>query len=70
MATDPNHDTLTYELDNVYGPRPRTPPTTSGDVGYFSINRSTGQLMVKKTLDYDMNGDPPDGKYKFYVRAY
>ena len=68
-ATDPNNDTLTYELDDDIL---RTTPLIDGDdddVGYFSINKATGQLMVKKTLDWDMNGDPPDGMYKFYVRA-
>ena len=66
-ATDPNNDTLTYEMDDD---RDSTNPlNTSEEVGYFSINKATGQLMVKKTLDFDMNGDPPDGKYKFYVRA-
>ena len=68
VATDPNLDTLTYELDNDITP---DAADTSGDVGYFSINRATGQLMVEKTLDYDMKGTGADqGKYKFYVRAY
>ena len=67
MATDPNDDTLTYELDNDMD---RTNGVDmSGDVGYFSIDKTNGQLMVKKTLDWDMNGDPPDGEYMFYVRA-
>ena len=66
-ATDPNDDTLTYELDDNMVSTDRL--DTSKEVGYFSINKATGQLMVKKTLDFDMNGDPPDGKYKFYVRA-
>ena len=66
-ATDPNDDTLTYELDNDMD---RTNGVDmSGDVGYFSVDKTNGQLMVKKTLDWDMNGDPPDGKYMFYVRA-
>ena len=69
MATDPNSDTLTYELDND---RDATnPEDTTGHVGYFSIDRATGQLKVKKTLDYDMNPDTvnPDGEYMFLVRA-
>ena len=66
-AIDPNNDTLTYELDDNMVSTDTL--DTSKEVGYFSINKATGQLMVKKTLDFDMNGDPPDGKYKFYVRA-
>ena len=43
----------------------------AADAGYFSIDKATGQLKVKETLDYDMNpmGGPPDGKYKFYGRG-
>ena len=73
-AIDPNSDTLTYELDNDME-RPtnadgtdntdNTPATDADDVNYFSINDATGQIMVKKTLDYDDNMDG----YKFYVRA-
>ena len=66
-ATDPNDDTLTHELDNDMSRT--TPVDMTGDVGYFSIDKTSGQLMVKKTLDWDMNGTPPDGKYMFYVRA-
>ena len=68
-AIDPNNDTLTYELDNDISRTTTTELNADGDVGYFSINKATGQLMVKKTLDWDMNGEPPDGMYKFYVRA-
>ena len=67
MATDPNEDTLTYELDNDMDRT--TMVDMSGDVGYFSVDKTNGQLMVKKGLDWDMNGTPPDGKYMFYVRA-
>ena len=66
-ATDPNGDTLTHELDNDMSRD--TQVDMNGDVGYFSIDKTSGQLMVKKTLDWDMNGTPPDGKYMFYVRA-
>ena len=73
-AIDPNSDTLTYELDNDME-RPtnadgtdnpnNTPATATDDVNYFSIDDATGQIMVKKTLDYDANMDG----YEFYVRA-
>ncbi len=65
VATDPQNDVLTYFLDddddatNGLG--------TTGDVGLFSINKATGQLMVAKSLDYDNNADR---RYRFYVRAY
>ena len=70
-ATDPNLDTLTYELDdNITTGVGDTATPTDHDVTYFSINEATGQLMVKETLDYDMKGTGADqGKYKFYVRA-
>ena len=71
-ATDPNNDTLTYELmalddDNVAG-NPNIHPDAA-DVEDFSIDMATGQIKVKNTLDFDMNGDPPDGRYKFMVVA-
>ena len=71
-ATDPNLDTLTYELDSDADPETKILTTDPvPDVSYFSINRATGQVMVKNTLDYDMKGTGTDqGKYKFYVRAY
>ena len=67
MATDPNDDTLTYELDDDASRT--TMVDMTGDVGYFSVDKTNGQLMVRKPLDWDMNGPPPDGKYEFYVRA-
>ena len=76
VARDPNSDTLTYELDNDMdlptdadgSPNAdNVAATETDDVNYFSIDDATGQLMVKKTLDYDMNAD--GGKYMFYVRA-
>ena len=62
---DPNKDELTYELDDDTTAGDDVDTTT--DVGYFSINRATGQLMVAKSLDYDGN---TERKYEFYVRAY
>ena len=64
---DPSSDKLTYEIDSD---RNRDNDILSSeDASYFSIDKTSGQLMVKKTLDWDMNGTPPDGKYEFYVRA-
>ena len=69
-ARDPNSaDVLTYELDDTRSSMDTL--NTTGDVGYFSIDRATGQLKIKDTLDYDMNPDTvnPDGEYTFFVRA-
>ena len=63
VAIDPNNDTLTYKLIALDNDNDR------GDVEFFSIDKAMGQLMVKKPLDWDMNGTPPDGKYKFMVVA-
>ena len=76
-------DRLTYHLDNdrdmataLDAPagehRVGTTPGNVGDVGYFSINKETGQISVAKKLDWDNNPahpDYPDGKYEFWVRA-
>ena len=75
VATDPNDDELTYELDDdIPANRFATDGTgtaiaSGDDAEYFSIDKETGQIKVKKPLDWDMNGTPPDGKYMFYVRA-
>ena len=77
VAIDPDDDTLTYELDDD---RDADVVGTTGDVGFFSIDRATGQVMVKNTLSYEAtdgrNYDPENGEtadvagtYKFYVRA-
>ena len=76
VATDPNTDTLTYELDDDV-PTDRFATDGSGtaiasgdDAEYFSIDKATGQIKVKKPLDWDMKGTGADqGKYMFHVRA-
>ena len=71
---------LTYDLDDndAIGA-----PAATGDHTFFSINRATGQVMVKKTLsaertdgrdyvtDSDNDGTPDNvaGKYVFWVSA-
>ena len=66
VAIDPNDDTLTYGLVAVAAPN-------DGDVGYFSIDKATGQISIKSgmKLDYDANPseNSPDGKYVFTVMA-
>ena len=62
VAIDPNNDTLTYELRAAAAP-------DDDDFENFSIDMRTGQVKVKSTLDWDMNGTPPDGKYRFMVVA-
>ena len=55
VAVDPNDDTLTYMM-----------ATTTGDSAFFKIDKATGQISVKKTLDYDDNAN---AKYKFDIVA-
>ena len=72
VANDPNNDTLTYELmalDDDDDPTNVNGHADAADAGYFSIDMKTGQVKVKSTLDWDMNGNPPDGQYKFRVVA-
>ena len=72
VANDPNNDTLTYELmalDDDSDPTNPNDHADAADAGYFSIDMKTGQVKVKSTLDWDMNGNPPDGQYKFMVVA-
>ena len=74
VALDPNDDTLTYDLDvDLLDPDPEetgnAEPDDTGqegaDVHDFSIDKATGQISVKNTLDYDANMDG----YTIYVRA-
>ena len=62
-------DVLTYTLDDTASADDTL--DTSGDVGYFSIDKATGQIKVAKPLDFDNTPDRanPDGKYTFFVRA-
>ena len=80
VATDPNGDTLTYELDNDKNPdtlisatRSTTPADDAiadanySDVTLFKVDASSGQITVNVgNLDYEGR---PDGEYKFYIRA-
>ena len=68
-ATDPDNDTLTYELIEVAAPN-------DGDVEFFDIDMATGQITVAQNLDYDSDQGrgadadrPDDGEYKVTVRA-
>ena len=69
VATDPDNDTLTYELIEVVAPN-------DGDDEFFDIDMATGQITVAQELDYDSDQDrgaannrPGDGEYKVTVRA-
>ena len=78
VATDPNGDTLTYELDNDKDPdTPFDIPDggTAGegrltdnanDVKLFKVGVSDGQLTVNGTLNFESR---PGGVYKFFIRA-
>ena len=65
-ATDPDDDTVTYELIEVANPN-------NGDDEFFNIDMATGQITVAQNLDYDAVGDrtggATDGEYKVSVRA-
>ena len=61
-ATDPDDDTLTYEL--IPAPDPN-----AGDAAFFEVDQASGQITVAQELDYDANGTPPDGEYVVIVRA-
>ena len=65
-ATDPDDDTLTYELIEVASPN-------DGDNEFFDIDMATGQITVAQNLDYDAVGDrtaeATASEYKVIVRA-
>ena len=72
VAIDPQGDPLFYVIDDDRTPTADNAGVASGSpASYFSIDNSTGQVTVAKTLDYDSNPNrnSPDGKYEFYVRA-
>ena len=71
-ALDPNGDILSYSLMRV---GEQTAPNY-GDVDFFNIDRASGQITIKKMLDFEeMDGrfddtdDPVAGEYKVIVRA-
>ena len=72
VATDPDDDTLTYELDiDLFDPNDGDEDMGPDDdpdhnVHYFSIDMATGQISVAKRLDYDDNANQ---KYTFVVMA-
>ena len=66
VATDPNSDILTYELNNDSDPSIRG-DNLNEDVEFFKVNQATGQITVAKELDFESR--PPDGKYIIVIRA-
>ena len=78
VATDPNDDMLTYELDNDVDPETAIGSPSNDadnraiaapnqdDVSLFKVGMSDGQLTVNGTLNYEGR---PGGTYKFYIRA-
>ena len=65
VALDPNHDILTYELDDTRSPDDQV--DRSGGVGAFSVDMATGQIEVAvEALSYE---DRPGVPYRFFVRA-
>ena len=67
-------DVLTYQLDDDSGPDPADATT---DVRFFSIDRATGQLMVRKSLSAEKTDGrtytgaeaATPGEYVVFVRA-
>ena len=47
VDTNEDNDTLTYELDN--NNIPDDVVDTSGDVGYFDIDKATGQIRWRRS---------------------
>ena len=76
VATDPNGDTLTYELDSDSAGPDGIPGNTDDvaiaspnttDVSQFKVDVSSGQITVNVgNLDHEGR---PGGEYKFYIRA-
>ena len=79
VATDPNGDALTYELDNDKDPDTLISAPSSDaaddpiaapnqdDVSLFKVGVSDGQITVNVgNLDHEGR---PNGEYKFYIRA-
>ena len=69
VATDPDpEDIVTYSLEAVASPSPN-----NGDLGFFDIDKATGQITVAQDLDYDAaegrTADAPAGTYMVIVRA-
>ena len=65
VATDPNLDILTYELDDNNIPGDAL--ENNLDVGFFKVDQVTGQITVAKKLDFESR--PPDGVYTIVIRA-
>ena len=65
-ATDPDDDTVTYELMAEASPNDR-------DDEFFNVDMASGQITVAQELDYDAVGDrtaeATAGQYKIIVRA-
>ena len=73
VLTNEDNDILTYEILTVIGDNAEF---VSKDVLSFSINKATGQIMVRQELNFeghvdDIDGDTnkDDGGYKLVIRA-
>ncbi len=68
-------DTLTYEIVATDRGNDGNSAVVTGDVEYFSIDKESGQLRVKKTLSHEANdgrdytATPSPGMYTIVVRA-
>ena len=62
VQTNEDNDILTYEILSAITENTEVIPT---DAPVFSINKATGQIMVRQKLDFEDH----DGEYKIVVRA-
>ena len=73
VLTNEDNDILTYE---ILSDDQENSEVLEGDVRFFSINKATGQIMVRKKLDFEGHGDDidgdannDDGGYRLVIRA-
>ena len=62
VLTNEDNDILTYEILTAIADNAEVVPT---DVRFFSINKATGQIMVRQELNFEGH----DGGYRLVIRA-
>ena len=76
VLTNEDNDVLTYEILTESTAPVGNPEVTADDALFFSIDKATGQIMVRQKLSFEGHGDDidgddnnDDGGYKIVVRA-